>query len=113
MTIIYLSRHLQWLGKLDIARSKFGRQCIRVRNTKVSVPAGRRLSLVIRQWIYTNALKHDHRTPSAHDAEEGVVSGLQKGDLWVSAHVYALAANSFLPRLSYVGSLLDCWTLLS
>src|SRR5258707_9928413 len=72
---------LQWLGKLDIARSKFGRQCIRVWNIKVSVPPGRRLSLVVRQWIYTNTLKHDHRSPSAHDAEEGLVSGLLKGDL--------------------------------
>jgi len=38
---------LQWLGKLDIARRKFGRQRIRIRNVKVSVPTCRGLSLVV------------------------------------------------------------------
>ncbi len=58
---------------LPRARSKLGRQRIRIRDIKVSVPAGSRLSLVVRQWIDANVLKHDHRTASAYDAEEEVV----------------------------------------
>src|SRR6266849_8536426 len=67
---------LQWLGKLDIARRKFGRQCIRIRDVKVSVPAGPAffdVSLVVRQWIYTNVLEHDHRGTPLDNAEEDVV----------------------------------------
>jgi hypothetical protein len=37
----------EWFRKLDVARRKFGRQRIRIRNVKVSVPAGRGLSLAI------------------------------------------------------------------
>src|SRR5436305_183629 len=72
---------LQRLGKLDIARSKFSRQGIRIRDVKVCVPAGPRLSPVVRQWIYANILEHDTRTASANDAEEDVVSGPLEGDL--------------------------------
>src|SRR5256885_8078743 len=76
---------LQWFGKLDIARGKFGRQCIRIRDVKVSVPAGDAffdVSLVVRQRIYTNVLKHDHRTTSPNNAEENVVrSRPLEGDL--------------------------------
>ena len=72
---------LEWFRKLDIARRKFGRQRIRIRNVKVSVPTCRWLSLVVREWIYTDALEHDHRATPAHDAKEWIVSGLLKGDL--------------------------------
>src|SRR5689334_3932212 len=71
----------QWFGKLDIARSKFGRQCIGIWNVKVRVPTGGRLSLVVRQWIYANVLEHDHRTASANNGEEGVLSRSLEDDL--------------------------------
>ena len=43
---------------------------------KISVPAGDALfdvSLVVRQWIYTNVLKHDHRGSPLDNAEENVL----------------------------------------
>ena len=64
---------LQWLRKLDITRSKFGCQCIRIRDVKVSVPAGDaffHVSLAVRQWSYANVFEQDLRTASANDAEE-------------------------------------------
>src|SRR5258707_3265319 len=71
----------EWFRKLDMARRKFGRQRIRIRNVKVSVPTCRGLSIVVREWIYTDVLEHDHRAAPAHDAKERIVSGLLKGDL--------------------------------
>src|SRR6185312_12452925 len=75
----------QRLEKLDIARSKFGRQCIRIRDVNECVPAGDTffdVSLVVRHWIYTNSFEHDHRTASPNDAEEDVVrSRPLEGDL--------------------------------
>src|SRR5690349_1217046 len=67
--------------KCDVARRKLRRKRIRIRNVNVSIPAGRGLSLVVWDWVYTDCLEHDHCTPSAHDAEEGVVGGFLKGDL--------------------------------
>jgi hypothetical protein len=46
-------RVFQWLGKHDIARSKFGRQCVRIRDVNECVPAGDTffdVSLVVRNW---------------------------------------------------------------
>src|SRR5437667_2841346 len=74
-------RVLEWLGKLDIARSKFGRERIRIRDIQVSVPAGCRVSLAVRQWSDLNGLEHEHRTASANDAEEDIVRRPLKGDL--------------------------------
>src|SRR6185503_16086780 len=75
----------QWLGKLDIARSKFGRQCVRIRDVNECIPAGDTLfdvSLVVRQWSYANVFKQDLRTASANDAEKDVVrSRPLEGDL--------------------------------
>src|SRR5258708_36863483 len=69
-------RVLEWFRKLDVAQGKLRGQGIRIRNAKVSVPTGRRFSLVVGKRSYTNALKHDHRTAAAHNAEEGVISRL-------------------------------------
>src|SRR5947207_2436024 len=69
-------RVLERFRKLYIARSEFGRQRIRVRNVKVSVPASDTffdVSRVVRQWVYANVFKHDHRTASLNDPEEDIV----------------------------------------
>src|ERR1041384_750968 len=66
----------QGLGKLDIARSKFGRQCVRIRDANECVPAGETfvdVSFVVRQWSYANVFEQDLRTAPANDAEEDVV----------------------------------------
>ena len=45
---------------------------------EVSVPAGPAfldVSLVVRQWIYTNVLEHDHRSTPLDNAEKDVVKG--------------------------------------
>src|SRR5215470_9699145 len=75
----------QWLGKLDIARSKFGRQRVRIRDVNECVPAGDTcfdVSLVVRQWSHANVFEQDLRTAPANDAEEDVVrSRPLEGDL--------------------------------
>lgn len=71
----------EWFRKLDTTRRKFGRQRIRIRNVKVSVPTCRGFSLVVREWIYTDDLEHDHCATPAYDAKEWIVSGLLKSDL--------------------------------
>jgi hypothetical protein len=80
-----VSSVFQWLGKLDIARSKFGRQCVRIRDVNECVPAGDTffdVSLVVRQWSYANVFEQDLRTAPANDAEEDVVrSRPLEGDL--------------------------------
>src|SRR6187455_2840867 len=66
----------QWLEKLDIARSKFGRQCVRVRDDNKCVPAGDTLSDVsgvVRHRSHTDFFEQDLRTAPADDAEEDVV----------------------------------------
>ena len=66
----------QWLGQLDIARSKFGRQCVRIRDVNECVPPGDTLfdiSLIVRQWSHANVFEQDLRTAPANDAEEDVV----------------------------------------
>src|SRR5262249_34518349 len=58
----------QWLGKLDIARSKFGRQCVRIRDVNERVPAGDTffdISLVVRQGSYANVFEQDLRSAPA------------------------------------------------
>jgi len=60
----------------DIARSKFGRQCVRIRNDHECVPAGDTfldVSRVVRHWSYANVFHQDLRTAPANDAEEDVV----------------------------------------
>src|SRR6185369_16363838 len=75
----------QWLEKLDIARSKFGRQCVRIRNDDECVPAGDSffdVSRVVRHWSHANGFHQDLRTAPANDAEEDVVrSRPLEGDL--------------------------------
>jgi hypothetical protein len=39
------------------------------------------VSLVVRQWIYTNVLKHYHRGSPLDNAEENVVRGPLKRDV--------------------------------
>src|SRR6476661_10513655 len=76
---------LEWLKKLDIARRELRRQCIRIRDIKVSVPAGNALvdiSRVVRHWINTHVFQHDHRRTPPDDAEEDVVvTGALKRDV--------------------------------
>src|SRR5437870_5664739 len=69
-------RVLEWFRKLDVARGKLCRQCIRIRNVKIGIPTGRWFSLVVGKRIYTNALEHDHPTAAAHDTEERVIGWL-------------------------------------
>src|SRR6185503_16285767 len=75
----------QWLEKLDIARSKFGRQCVRIGNVDECVPAGDTffdVSRVVRHWSYAYVFHQDLRTAPADDAEEDVVRFRPlKGDL--------------------------------
>src|SRR5947207_2945056 len=75
----------QWFEKLDIARSKFGRQGVRIRDDNECVPAGDTffdVSRVVRHWSYANVFEQDLRTASANDAEEDVVrSRPLEGDL--------------------------------
>ena len=55
----------QWFEKLDIARCKFRRQCIGIRDDNECVPAGNTfldVSLVVRQWSYANGFEQDLRT---------------------------------------------------
>src|SRR5687768_11802832 len=65
----------QWLEKLDIARSKFSGQCVRIRDNDEGVPAGETfvdVSRVVRHGSHTNCFQQDLRTAPAHDAEEDV-----------------------------------------
>ena len=66
----------QRLGKLDIARGKFGRQCVRIGDGNERVPASDTLfdvSRVVWHWSYANVFEQDLRSASANDAEEDVV----------------------------------------
>jgi hypothetical protein len=68
---------LQSLGKLDITRRKFRRQCIRIRDVNECVPAGDTfldVSLVVRLWSYAYVFEQDLRAAPANDAGEDVVS---------------------------------------
>src|SRR5580765_2902385 len=73
------------MKKLDIARRELCRQCIRIRDIKVGVPAGNALfdiSRVVRHWIDTDVLQHDHRrTPPDNAKEDVVVTGPLKHDV--------------------------------
>src|ERR1041384_839458 len=63
----------QGLGKLDIARSKFGRQCVRIRDANECVPAGETfvdVSFVVRQWSYANVFEQAPRPPPANNAKK-------------------------------------------
>ena len=67
---------LEWLKKLNITRRKLCRQRIRIRDIKVSVPAGDSffdISFVIGYGINTNVLQHDHRPAPLNNGEEDVV----------------------------------------
>src|SRR5947209_8580911 len=68
-----------------MARREFCRQCIRIRDMKVSVPARNAfldISRVVRHWLDTHVLQHDHRrTPLDNTEEDVVVSGPLKGDV--------------------------------
>src|SRR5580765_959682 len=76
---------LEWMKKLDIARRELCRQCIRIRDIKVGVPAGNALfdiSRVVRHWIDTDVLQHNHRrTPPDNAEEDVVVTGPLKRDI--------------------------------
>src|SRR5678816_494643 len=66
----------QWLEELDIARCKFGGQCIRIRDDNECVPAGDTfldVSRVVRHGRDANGFHQDLRTAPANDAEEDVV----------------------------------------
>src|SRR5262249_4497655 len=80
-----VTRVFQWLGKIDISRSKFGRQRVRIRNVNECVPAGDTLfdvSLVVRDWSHANSFEQDLRTAPANDAEKDVARGrAPEGDL--------------------------------
>src|SRR6267142_6964040 len=76
---------LEWSKKLNIARREFCRQCIRIWDMKVSIPAGNTffdISRVIRHWIDTDVLQDDHRgTPPDNAEEDIVVTGPLKSDV--------------------------------
>ena len=66
----------EWSKKLDIARRELRRQCIRIWDVNISVPAGNALfdiSRVVRHWIDADVLEHDHRRTTLDNAEEDVV----------------------------------------
>src|SRR5204862_7055057 len=66
----------EWFGKLDIARRELCRQRVRIRDIEVGVPAGDAffdVSCVVRYWIDTDALEHDHRSAALDNAKEDVV----------------------------------------
>ena len=79
------SLSLSGFKKLDITRREFCRQCIRIWNMKIGVPAGNALfdiSCVVRHGIHTNGLQNDHRRTSLDNAEEDVVvTGSLKRDV--------------------------------
>src|SRR5687768_14210532 len=63
----------QWREKLDIARSKFGRECVRIRDDNECVPAGDpflNVSRVVWHWSNANSFHQDLRPAPANDAEE-------------------------------------------
>ena len=67
---------LQRYEELDIARSKLGGQCVRIRNGNECVPASDTLfdiSRVVGLWSDANRFEQDLRAASANDAEEDVV----------------------------------------
>src|SRR5262245_23985760 len=74
-------RVLERFRKFDVPRGKLSSQCIRIRNIKVGIPSGRRLSLPIGERSYANTLEHDHGSTAAHDAKERLMSGLLKSNL--------------------------------
>jgi hypothetical protein len=66
----------EWLAKLDITRSKLGRQRVRLGDGNESVPASDALlniSRVVRHWRYANGFEQDLSATPANDAEEDVV----------------------------------------
>src|SRR5262245_11208622 len=66
----------QWHEELDIARSEFGRQLVRIRDGNERIPASDTLldvSRVVRLWSHANVLEQDLRPAPANDAEEDVV----------------------------------------
>src|SRR5580765_6797129 len=73
------------MKKLDIARRELCRQCIRIRDIKVGIPAGNAffdISRVVRHWIDTDVLQHDHRRTPPDNAEgDVVVTGPLKRDV--------------------------------
>lgn len=67
----------EWLKQIDIARREFRRHCLRIRDKEIGVPAGNALldiSRVVRHWIDTDVLHHDHCRALLDDAEENVVA---------------------------------------
>jgi hypothetical protein len=75
----------QWLDKVDMTRSKLGRQSIRVRNIKKGVPASDSLLDVSRGvwlWLNANSFEQNLSAAAANDAEEDVVGSRPlKGDI--------------------------------
>ena len=75
----------EWCKKLDITGRKFCRQCNRIWNMKIGVPAGNAffdISRVIRYGIDTNVLQDNHRSTSLDNSEEDVVvAGALKRDI--------------------------------
>src|SRR5215217_5497109 len=66
----------EWFGKLDIARRELCRQRVWIRDMEVRVPAGDAfidVSCVVRHWINTDVLEHDHRGAALDNAKEDVV----------------------------------------
>src|SRR5262245_33391422 len=51
----------QRCGKLNIARSKFGGQSVRIGDIHVCVPARPAFAFVVGKRINANVLEHDHR----------------------------------------------------
>ena len=71
--------------KLYVARRKFGRQCVRIRNAQERIPARDALfdiSCVVRHGSNADGFHQDLRPAPANDAEENVVRfGPLEGDL--------------------------------
>src|SRR5687768_15418472 len=66
----------QRLRKLYVARREFCCERVRIGDVEVGVPAGAAffaISLVVRQWVYTDVLEHDHRGPPLDNAKKDVV----------------------------------------
>src|SRR5215469_10722552 len=66
----------EWLEKLNIARRELRRQRIGIGDLEVGVPAGDTfldVSRVVRHWIYSDVLEHDHRGTALDNAKEDVV----------------------------------------
>src|SRR3954453_14371981 len=59
--------------ELHATRRELGRQRIGIDNRKIRVPSSARSALVVRQWIPSDRLEHDHRPASANDPEKRIV----------------------------------------